>query len=127
MTRTLTYLAVPYSHPDSDVRVMRFNAANKAAGILMRRGDVVFSPISHTHPIAEECDLPKGWEFWESFDRAYLAASRLLVILCIDGWQESTGVRAEFKIATEMGIPVEFMLDLNGETVRYEKAGEVPA
>jgi hypothetical protein len=91
----------------------------------MKRGDVVFSPISHTHPIAEECDLPKGWDYWQAFDRAYLAASKLLVILTVDGWMESVGVRAEFDIATEMGIPVEFMTDPSGcEILRYERTPE---
>jgi hypothetical protein len=107
--RTLTYLAVPYSHPDRAVRIARFVAANKAAGVLMRNGDVVFSPISHTHPIAEDCELPKGWDFWQSFDRAYLAASKRVVVLCIEGWSESVGVQAEIKIAEEMGIPVEYI------------------
>lgn len=121
--RKLTYLAVPYSHPDRDVRLSRFKAANIAASLLMKRGDIVFSPISHTHPIAEEADLPKGWEFWEAFDRAYLEHSRKLVILCIDGWQESVGVNAEFVIARDAGLPIEFMLDLTGESVTYVRVG----
>jgi hypothetical protein len=108
-TRQLTYLAVPYSHPDPAIRLARFKAANIAAGALMQQGEIVFSPISHTHPIAEECELPKGWEFWQAFDRAYLAQSRRLVVLCIDGWQESVGVSAEILIAKEMGLPVEFI------------------
>lgn len=57
----------------------------------------------------------------ESNDRAYLAHSRKLVILCIDGWQESTGINGEFRIAAEAGLPIEFMLDLSGETVTYER------
>lgn len=109
MNRALTYLAVPYSHPDPEIRAARFVAANRAAGMLMAKGHLVFSPISHTHPIAEECDLPKGWEFWQEFDRAYIAASKMLVVLCIDGWRESVGVSAEISIATEMGIPVEYI------------------
>jgi len=108
-TRTLTYLAVPYSHADPAIRAARFKAANAAAGLLMQGGAIVFSPISHTHPIAEECDLPKGWEFWHAFDRAYLACSKRVVVLCIEGWRESVGVSAEIKIAEEMGVPVEFM------------------
>lgn len=107
--RLLTYLACPYSHPDASVRGDRFKEANRAAGLLMKRGDLVFSPISHTHPIAEECDLPKGWDFWQAFDRAYLSASRLLVVLCIAGWRESVGVQAEIAIARELGVPVEYM------------------
>jgi hypothetical protein len=107
--KPLTYLACPYSHPDRAVRVSRFKAANKAAGQLMREGHTVFSPISHTHPIAEAGGLPLGWDFWEAFDRAYLGHSSRVIVLMADGWQESKGVNAEINIAVEMGIPVEYM------------------
>lgn len=105
----MTYLACPYSHPDREVRVARFEAANRAADVLMKRGEMVFSPISHTHPIAEACDLPLGWEFWRAFDHAYLAASKSLVILCIDGWRESVGVAGEIEIAIAMGLTVRYV------------------
>jgi hypothetical protein len=109
MIRPLTYLACPYSHPDRAVRVARFDAANRAAGKLMREGHHVFSPISHTHPIAEVADLPLGWEFWEGFDRAYLAHSWRVVVLMLDGWRESKGVTAEICIANEQGLPIEYI------------------
>lgn len=114
--RRLTYLACPYSHPDREVRVQRFIAVNRVAGILMQLGHLVFSPISHTHPIAEECALPLGWEFWRDFDTAYLAASGMVVVLCIDGWRESVGVTAELEIARVMGLPVQFV-DERGEAL----------
>jgi hypothetical protein len=53
MKRTLTYLAAPYSHKDHHMMVVRFLAINQYAAKLMSRGDYIFSPISHTHPIAE--------------------------------------------------------------------------
>lgn len=107
--RKLTYLAVPYSHHDPSVRRDRFRAANQAAGMLMSGGHIVFSPISHTHPIADECALPTGWDYWGAFDRAYLSVSARVVVLMIDGWRESVGVSAEITIANEMGIPVEYL------------------
>lgn len=110
----LSYLAVPYSHPDPAIRAERFHAANLAAGELIRRGHIVFSPISHTHPIAEVCDMPKGWDFWHQYDRAFIAASRLLVVLCIEGWDRSVGVAAEFEIAREVDIPIMFMTIVEG-------------
>lgn len=107
--RALTYLACPYSHPDRAVRVARFNAVNVVAGQLMRQGHLVFSPISHTHPIAEAGGLPLGWDFWAAFDRAYLEASRGLIVLRLDGWRESVGVTAEIALAAELGIPVSYI------------------
>lgn len=109
MTARLTYLAGPYSHPDRAVRVSRFEALNAAAAKLMAAGEHVYSPISHTHPIAEAGDLPLGWDFWEQYDRIYLGIAKRVVVLMLDGWRESKGVTAELAIAAEYGLPVEFI------------------
>ena len=109
MNRPIVYLACPYSHELPSYREARFHAANQAAAKLMAQGVVVFSPISHAHPIALAGDLPKGWEFWERYDRAVLSCCCKVVVLRLPGWEKSTGVRAEIKIAEEMGIPVEYM------------------
>jgi len=105
----MIYLASPYTHPDHDVMEQRFDAACRAAGHLMAQGPVVFSPIAHTHPIAVRCELPRGWEFWEQFDREFVLASEKLIVLQLDGWDASKGVAAEVRMAEESGIPVEYM------------------
>lgn len=106
MTRPLSYLAVPYSHEDPRVRERRFRCANAAAGWLMRKGMHVFSPISHTHPISVDGNLPGHFDYWERFDRAYLSCSHELYVLTLDGWKESKGVRAEIQIARGMDLPI---------------------
>ena len=107
--RPLVYLACPYSDNDSSVVKKRFEASVRAAGKLMNDGHNVFSPITHCHPIAETCGLPLDWKYWEEFDRAYLACSYKVVVLRLEGWQESKGVRAEIAIAEELGLDVEYM------------------
>ena len=106
----LVYLATPYSHPDAEVREHRFREVNRVAGDMMRRGEHVFSPISHTHPIALAGDLPKGWDFWEQYDREMIAACSELWVLTMDGWKESRGVTAEINIAHEIGRPVKYVM-----------------
>jgi hypothetical protein len=107
--KTLVYLATPYSHPDASVREGRFRAVNAAAAELMRKGMHIYSPISHTHPIALAGDLPLGWEYWQAYDRAILAACCAMIVLTLDGWKESKGVAGEIAIANEMGLPVQFI------------------
>ena len=107
--KTLIYLATPYSHPSAFTRLTRFNAVNKAASELMRQGLHIYSPISHTHPIALAGDLPLGWEFWQAYDRAILEACCKVIVLRLPGWQESKGVAGEIAIANEMKIPMEFL------------------
>ena len=80
---------------------------------LMLDGLHIFSPISHTHPIAEAGGLPLGWDFWESYDRAILNACCEVRVLCQDGWEESVGVQAEIKLAEQMGIPVTYIVPAN--------------
>lgn len=109
MIRKLTYLASAYSHPSAEVREERFRAVCRAAAELMRQGHLVFSPIAHSHPIALAGTLPTDWHFWAAFDRAYLEASRELIVLRLDGWRESVGVTAELAIAAELGIPISYI------------------
>jgi hypothetical protein len=104
-----TYLASPYSHPDPEVRHQRFEAVNKAAAELMRRGHVIFSPISHSHIIARDHDLPTDWEFWERIDLEFVKKCDELWVLKLDGWEESKGVWAEICIAKSLDLPVKFI------------------
>lgn len=73
MTKSLVYLACPYSHWDFAVSESRFLEVNWAAAKLMAAGEHVFSPISHTHPIAMAGALPTDWGYWQAYDRAILA------------------------------------------------------
>ena len=107
--KTLIYLATPYSDPDPAIREQRFRTVNIVAARLMREGYHIFSPISHTHPIAVAGDLPKGWDFWHEYDRAILSACVRMLVLQQPGWEKSDGVTAEIKLAQEMGLPIEYI------------------
>ena len=103
----MIYLAAPYTHDDPEVREQRFLMVNKVASHLMRKGKMVFSPISHGHPIAKAGGLPTDWEYWGAYSRHMLSLCSKLIVICIDGWDESVGVQGEIKIAEELGIPIE--------------------
>ncbi len=105
----MIYLASPYTHDDSTVREARFLAVCRHAARMMGDGLVVFSPISHTHPIAQVGGLPSGWSYWERVDREFLSRCESMVVLMLDGWETSIGVQAEIKIAEQLGLPVEFL------------------
>jgi hypothetical protein len=103
------YLATPYTHKDHRIMVARFQMVNKVAAKLMADGKYIFSPISHTHPIAEAGELPRGWEYWAGYDRRMLQTCTKIIVLRLPGWDVSKGVQAEIKIGQEMNIPVEFI------------------
>ncbi len=104
----MIYLASPYSHPDPAVREQRFRAACRAAVALLRAGHLVFSPITHSHPLAQH-GLPGNWQFWERYDREFLERCDEVVVLMLPGWKESVGVQAEIRIAGELGKPVRYL------------------
>lgn len=105
----MIYLASPYTHPEQSVREDRFNLVCRAASILMRRGEYVYSPIGATHPMSVNCLLPLTWDYWEQYDRWFIERCDYLVVLMIDGWQQSKGVTAELKIARELGKPIGYV------------------
>jgi len=121
----MIYLSSPYSHPDPEVREQRFDAVCRAAARLMRAGNVVFSPVAHSHPIAQH-GLPTGWEFWEPHGRAHLARCDELLVLLLDGWEESAGLQAEIRVAGELGKPVRYLIpDVSPTLAHVAKDGGV--
>lgn len=107
--KPLVYLASPYTHKDALVRDMRAAAVTIMAHKMMQEGIIVFSPVSYGHTIAKLGDMPTDWQYWEKTCRAYLSHSHKIVVLMLQGWEESTGVTEELKIAKELGIDVEFV------------------
>jgi hypothetical protein len=100
---------VPYSHPDPAVRQTRFETANRTAARLMREGRHIFSPISHTHPIALAGTLPLDWTYWQAYDAALLRCCIRLLVIKLEGWLESVGVQGEIKLARELGLEIVYL------------------
>ena len=104
----MIYLASPYSHPDSQVRQARFEAACRAAADLIRAGQPVIAPIVQGHALVRY-GLPGDWTFWEPLARAYLARCDEILVLTLDGWEDSEGVQAEMALASARGKRVDYL------------------
>jgi len=105
----IEYLAIPYSDPDPEVMDYRAEISDIVCADLMNQGRVIFAPISSCHHIAKKYTLPRDWEFWKNIDEQFVKASKTLLVVALDGWENSTGVTAERKIAEDAGIPVELI------------------
>lgn len=108
----IIYLACPYTHPDPAIRKERFHAATRAAAELIRGGNVVFSPVTMTHPI----DLflagggsTLGSAFWVHFDEAFMEFCDEIVVVRLEGWEQSAGIARERKFFEERGRSVRFV------------------
>lgn len=108
------YLATPYTSTNPVTVDYRVRAVNKVAADFMKAGHVVFSPISHSHTIAMENNLPTTFEFWQVQNHAFIDWADMVMILTIPGWKESKGVADEIEYARKIGCPVKLW--------RYENA-----
>jgi len=98
-TKKLWYLAHPYiKNPKYN-----FMDANVISADLIKRGYIVFSPVSMSHPIdAYSDEFPQ--EFWYKFD--FVIANRCDGIILSGDWKSSTGCLLEKKFFENKGLPV---------------------
>ncbi|MGE3807078.1 MAG: DUF1937 family protein [Gemmataceae bacterium] len=104
----MIYLASPYTSPDPRIREHRFREACRMTAALVHAGHVVFSPVVHSHFLADY-GLPNTWAFWRGQDTVFLEKADVLVVLMLDGWRESVGVAGEIQIARELGKPIDYL------------------
>jgi len=109
------YLVSVYSHADANVRQHRFDAACAAAAVLIRAGHIAFSLVVHGHPLTRH-GLPGNWSFWEADARWHLERCDEVVVLMLDGWEESVCVQAEIAIAEKLEKFVWYRFPVRGTT-----------
>lgn len=103
------FLCAPYSHPQRIVRDARALIINKVAANLINQGNIVFSPISHSHEMAQQNELPTEFEFWQIQNHEFIKWADSVTVLMLNGWKESRGVADEIEFADKIGKPVEYI------------------
>jgi hypothetical protein len=111
------YVASPYSARGLEgerakaLREKRYRAAMRFVAWALEQKMIVLSSIVHCHELASIYELPKGHEFWLEYDKAMVLGGGGVIVLCIDGWQESFGVRGEVALAHASGCPVLYAIE----------------
>lgn len=105
----IEYLALPYIHENGFVLHSRALVSDTIAAALVKEGRIVYAPISSWHHIAINHKIDGDWKTWQKFDHEFLKVSKKLLVIKIKGWEKSVGVKAEIKLAEELGIPVEYL------------------
>ena len=104
----ITYLAAPFWHHEEDIREERLEIVNKVVAKLVEQGEIIFSPLTYSDALKRH--LPISFQvnqkFWYDFDLAMLAKCDKLVVLMLEGWEESEGVTAEIEFARENNIGI---------------------
>jgi len=85
-----------------------FKIVNCVAAYYFYHKQLVFSPLSHSIPIAKASQLPFDWNFWKDFNLEMLSKCTRLDVIDIDGIENSVGVAAEITYAEEKGIPIQY-------------------
>jgi hypothetical protein len=109
------YVCSPYSHPDPTIREQWFQAACAATAALLSAGHLVYSPVVHGHPLTQH-HVPGDRTFWEQHARWHLERCDEVVVLMLEGWDGSDGVRAEIELAGELGKVVWYRYPVRATT-----------
>lgn len=105
----ISYLAGPYTSTYIHIRDRRYHQISFVAAQLMKRGEVVYSPITACHHLANDHNLPIDAKYWLRHDLAFLSRCDKMYVLQLDGWKESVGVQNEIAFAAEHNIPIEYV------------------
>lgn len=101
------YLAIPYTGNEKK----SFETANRVAAIIYNAGFLVFSPISHTHPICVQCKLPSDFSFWKALDKSFVDWCDEVWVITESEFEvsNSKGVQSEMGMARSAGKPIRFI------------------
>lgn len=115
----MIYLAQPYTSHDPAIMQERYFIACKVIADLINKGYKVFSPIVYGHYLVQ---YGTGSEFadWEEFDKWMIDNCSRFVVLRLEGWEESVGVKEEIEYADSLGKYVEYMDVNNMEEWEYD-------
>lgn len=113
----MIYLCSVYSYQPEGVpsdampalMAARYDYVQLRTSEFLKELKVVFSPITHCHPIALAHEMPKRWDFWAQIDLGYIDVSEEVWVLKMPHWEQSTGISAEIAHAESKGIPVKYL------------------
>lgn len=113
------YLGAPYSkYPDG--RAAAFREICRVTAKFATSGIAAYSPIAHTHPIAEHGGVdPLDHRIWLPFDQPMMEAAKGLVVVMMPSWESSYGLEFEIAYFKKAGKPVRYLdpapnIDLTG-------------
>ena len=103
----LTYLAIPYSGMEN----ISFKMSCVVAARLMEDGELIFSPIAHSHPIHYYMfAVAHDHGFWMEYNTRMMKKCQKLYIVTRDGWETSVGVQFEIQWFLDHELPIYLLI-----------------
>jgi len=126
----MIYLASPYSHADPEIREARFEWVTSIAARFQFEGVLCYSPIVASHPLVADLSVmatnagtpmdPVGFQFWKANNEWHITRCNALVVVMMEGWEDSKGIQAELVFAAKQHKPIEY-LDLQSSAVEARR------
>jgi hypothetical protein len=118
----MIYLACPYAHETEHMEHKRYEQVTSVAAKLMLRGLCIYSPITSMHYLARK--VKANAIDWLQHDLVILARCDKLIVLQLEGWENSVGLKKEIAFASENNIPVEYITlgEFSGEDNQHRGA-----
>ena len=108
-------ISSPYSHSDVTVKIDRVTRLALFIDAEIKKGNLVFSPVLYGLKVLEYASGLDDWPTWKPFCENAILASKEVWVLMFDGWDKSTGVKAEIDFAIANNIPVKYITMEHGD------------
>lgn len=128
----LAYVAGPYTARLEDGSEDHARTAERmrifclCVGAMMGLGIKSASPLM-MHLVRQHTALPGDWAYWGDYSMVMLKKCDVMVVLKIEGWEQSTGVKEEMLIAAENDVPIIFVdpAELLGDKIENTDDGTI--
>jgi len=108
--RPLIYLACAYGKVPKPQQKRRYQIASEVAGNLLKAGNLVYSPLSHSHPMQVYGNMKWSSTQWLEYDEFYLERCDILMVLQLtNAWRNSEGILHEIQFCHDLGKPIIFL------------------
>ena len=126
MIKPTIFVSSPYTHADPAITEQRVRDVTAFVHNRLLAGEMAISPIVYGHSIVVLHELPGTYEFWESFCLSLLHPADKMYVLCLPGWDVSTGMKGELEFALEMQMEIEYVVPTSDAEVPYQYSTEPP-
>lgn len=108
-TYELTYLACPYTDPNPKIMQLRYAVNAQVAADLFKEGIMVFAASMHNAFIEEIANLKDRFSTWQAFNHLMIERSDRVLVVTLDGWEQSKGVQDQIQYAKKLNKNVELI------------------
>lgn len=100
------FVAGPFNDNSEDIKNFRIKTISEYCVKLFNKGDSPISALLMGLSFAKFGNLSTDTNTWITFSETLLKGCDEMHVLCVDGWDKSTGVKIEVEEATRLNIDI---------------------